>query len=91
MKHVHLEVGYLDERGGLTSFCMFTYGSWRVDKDVTASLVVGRKLNRVHIPLIAIAWFGPVEGPDWCHELPPKEEELGRSDVDAGQPLGDRG
>jgi hypothetical protein len=90
MKHVHIRVTRLGDQDG-DSYCMHRYGSWRVDKDVTASLVVGRGLNRVHIPLITIREFRPVEGPEQCIFIPPKEEELGRSDVDTGQPLGDRG
>ena len=69
MKHVHLRVFQFDERGG-ADFCMYRYRVWRVDPH-TQSLVAGRGLDRVHIPLVTIAHFGPIEGPSWCREEDP--------------------
>lgn len=79
MKHVHLRVSQFDERGG-ADFCMYRYGVWRVDPN-TQSLVVGRNLNRVHVPLVTIAHFSPIDGPGWC-----KQQEEGGTDAESSLP-----
>lgn len=72
LPHVHIDVVHFDDRGG-GSYCMYEYGAWRVDKN-TQSLVIGRKLNRLHIPLVGIMAWKVVPGPKWCNGFTPNKE-----------------